>query len=185
MKNLILPLAALAAIGSFAMPWATTSAPQPKLATRASAPLFHCQVPCGVYGDKMRIDMLFEDAATIEKGMGQLRAMDAEESPSKNQFVRWIMAKDDHAQKIQDTVAGYWMAQRIKTPKDTGDEAAMAKYHNQLELLHRITVAAMKCKQTTDTGHVESLRSLAKQFSETYFSADDLGHLKGHHWDGK
>ena len=111
----------------------------------------------------------------------QLMAMDAEESPSKNQIVRWVMAKDDHAQKIQDTVAGYWLAQRIKAPAADADEAARDKYHRQLELLHGITVAAMKCKQTTDVAHVAALRKLADDFSETYFSKEDLEHLRGHH----
>jgi nickel superoxide dismutase len=187
MKNLLLPLAALAALGTFAMPWAKNSpaSAAPVAGPTASAPVFHCQVPCGVYGDKMRIDMLFEDLATIEKGMGQLQAMDADDSASKNQLVRWIMNKDEHAQAIQDRVAAYWLAQRIKLPKKGSDEAAMAKYHQQLELLHRMTVAAMKCKQTTDLAHVAALRTLGKEFSETYFSKEDLEHLKGHHWDGK
>ena len=76
MKNLILPLAALAAIGTFALPSAKPAQP---VAPAAASPVFHCQVPCGIYGDQMRIAMLLEDAATIEKGMGMLQAMDLEE----------------------------------------------------------------------------------------------------------
>jgi nickel superoxide dismutase len=181
MKNLILPLAALAAIGTFALPSAKPTQP---VAPAAASSVFHCQVPCGIYGDQMRIAMLLEDAATIEKGMGMLQAMDQEESPNKNQMVRWVMNKDQHAENIQGTVSSYWLAQRIKTPAG-GEADAMAKYHKQLELLHRITVAAMKCKQTTDVSHVASLRSLAKEFSESYFSAEDMEHLKEHSWDGK
>lgn len=182
MKNLVLPLAALAAIGTFALPSAKPSMPVAPVA--ATNPVFHCQVPCGIYGDQMRIAMLLEDAATIEKGMSMLQAMDLEEAPNKNQMVRWVMNKDEHAEQIQDTVSSYWLAQRIKTPAG-GDADAMAKYHHQLELLHRITVAAMKCKQTTDAANVATLRSLAKEFSETYFSKEDLEHLKEHSWDGK
>ncbi len=141
----------------------------------------HCQVPCGIYGDSMRIDMWMEDAATIQKGMQTLVAMDAEASPSKNQMVRWVMTKDDHAQAIQDQVAAYWLAQRIKTPAEGSDAEATAAYHRQLELMHRLTVAAMKCKQTTDTAHVTSLGTLALEFSGTYFTGEDLEHLKEHH----
>jgi nickel superoxide dismutase len=143
-------------------------------------PAFHCQVPCGVYGDRMRVDMLMEDAATIEKGMAALRAMDAEAAPSKNQMVRWVMNKDSHAQAIQDQVASYWLAQRVKVPAD-GNSAARDKYHRQLEHLHRITVAAMKCKQTTEGEHVEAIKKLALEFAETYFSAEDLAHIRAHH----
>ena len=41
-------------------------------------PVLHCQVPCGIYGDRMRIDMLMEDAATIEKGMAMITQLEAE-----------------------------------------------------------------------------------------------------------
>ena len=143
-------------------------------------PVLHCQVPCGIYGDRMRIDMLMEDAATIEKGMKQIVELEAAGGPA-NQVVRWVMAKDDHAQSIQDTVAAYWLAQRIKAPKDGAGEEAQAKYHRQLALLHGITVAAMKCKQTTDLAHVENLRKLTHEFAGTYFSKEDLEHLKDHH----
>ncbi len=185
MNSLVLPLAAICGATALA-----TSSPSvgeslaPALAAPAS-PIVHCQVPCGIYGDQMRIDMLMEDAATIEKGMTQLVAMDAEEAPSKNQMVRWVMNKDQHAQNIQETVASYWLAQRIKTPKDASDAAAMKKYHGQLEDMHRITVAAMKCKQTTDVANVNELRRLALEFSGTYFGADDLKHIHEHHGGAK
>lgn len=181
MIPLILPFSAIAAV-CFQVAIATS----PILATdaepvRVSSPAYHCQVPCGIYGDKMRIDMFMEDAATIEKAMASLIAMDAEASPSKNQIVRWVMAKDDHAQSIQDVVAAYWLAQRIKTPKAGADADAMAKYHRQLTLLHKITVSAMKCKQTTDKEHVAQLKKFVVDFSETYFTGDDLKHIKQHH----
>jgi nickel superoxide dismutase len=154
------------------------NAPEPV----GAEPTFHCQVPCGIYGDKLRIDLMMEDAATIEKGMAQLREMDGQESPSKNQMVRWVMNKDDHAQAIQDQVAAYWLAQRIKAPKD---DSGREHYHGQLELMHGITVAAMKCKQTTDAAHVARLREHALAFSATYFKAEDLEHIRAHHGEHK
>ena len=155
-----------------------------------TGPPLHCQVPCGIYGDKMRIDMLMEDCATIEKAMTTLQAMDAEESPSKNQMVRWVMTKEQHAQSIQDTVAAYWLAQRIKAPKDfirkSGLDDGINKYYAQLKSMHQITVAAMKCKQTTDKSHVDALRKAANEFSAGYFTAEDLKHLNEHeHSEGK
>lgn len=140
-----------------------------------TSPVVHCQVPCGIYSDKMRIDMLLEDAATIEKAMA---AITADDTP-KNQVVRWVMAKEEHAQNIQDTVAAYWLTQRIKAPKD-GSEAGIAKYLGQLAAMHDLTVAAMKCKQTTDPKHVATLRKTAASFSASYFSEEDLKHLREH-----
>jgi nickel superoxide dismutase len=141
---------------------------------------FHCQVPCGIYGDRMRIDMLMEDAATIEKGMAMIGQLEKEGGTNTNQMVRWVIAKDQHAQAIQETVASYWLAQRVKAPKDDS-EASKAKYFLQLSTMHGITVAAMKCKQTTDPANVAKLRELALKFSGSYFSKEDLEHIHSHH----
>jgi len=145
----------------------------------ASQP-FHCQVPCGIYGDTLRIDMLLEDAATIEKGMNEIAGFQSADAPNINQMVRWTVTKDEHAQKIQDQVSAYWLAQRIKLPAADADSAARAKYAQQLELLHRMMVYAMKCKQTTDVANVASLREAVSAFSGTYFSKVDLEHLREH-----
>ena len=160
------------------LPFLFASAPAPTTAP----PVPHCQVPCGIYGDSMRIAMLLEDTTTIEKGMKTITEMEKSGEFPHNQMVRWVMTKDEHAAKIQEQVASYWLAQRIKVPADGADRA---KYHRQLALLHGITVAAMKCKQTTDTAWTEKLRKHAMDFSETYFSAEDLEHLRGHHEEHK
>jgi nickel superoxide dismutase len=150
---------------------------RPAAPVAAATPVVHCQVPCGIYGDRMRIDMLMEDCATIEKGMAQIREMESSSTMNSNQMVRWVMTKDEHAAKIQEQVASYWLAQRIKAPADA---AGRDKYLKQLELMHGITVAAMKCKQTTDAANVEAIRKLAQDFSATYFSAEDLEHIRQH-----
>lgn len=174
MKNTLLALCAPVLALTLASNATPTAAPTPE-------PALHCQVPCGIYGDKMRIDMLMEDLATVEKAMGKLIAFQAEESPNLNQVVRWTLAKDEHAQKIQDQASAYWLAQRIKFPKDPADKAAVAKYQGQLASLHQITVYAMKCKQTTDVANVNSLRQSAMDLSRSYFSGADLKHIESHH----
>ena len=171
-----LTLIALIAVAAGLIGLTTARPAQP-----TAAPAVHCQVPCGIFTDKMRIDMLMEDCTTIEKAMGQI-AIEPKDAEARQKMVRWIITKEEHAQNIQDKVAGYWLAQRIKQPKDLKDTAAMAKYHKQLVVLHGMTVQAMKCKQSLDSMHVDVLRALAKELSETYFSAEDLEHLKGHHW---
>jgi len=174
-------LLSLTALFAF-LPFTTTP---PSAASNTNATLFHCQVPCGIYGDKMRIDMLMEDCATIEKAMTSIQTRQEDDVPSganTNQLVRWIMNKEEHAQNIQDTVAAYWLAQRVKAPKDA---SGTDKYHAQLASMHRITVAAMKCKQTTDKAHVDALRKAALEFSGTYFSAEDLEHINSHHGSHK
>jgi nickel superoxide dismutase len=121
----------------------------------------HCEIPCGIYNDQMRIDMIAEDAATIEKSMKQITELSAQQPVNYNQLVRWITNKEEHANKIQDVVYQYFMAQRIKPDAE--------KYEEKLVVLHKMLIAAMQCKQTTDLTHVETLRSLLKAFEKLYF----------------
>jgi len=176
----LLPLVLIGAVATAAASLRTEPA-LPNAAPIAGSlePVVHCQVPCGIYGDRLRIDLLMEDATTIRKGMQQITQLEAE-GPA-NQLVRWVMNKDEHAQSIQDQVAAYWLAQRIKTPAADADAAAQAAYLDKLAHLHRITVHAMKCKQTTDTAHVDALEKDVLAFSKAYFTAEDAKHILEHH----
>jgi nickel superoxide dismutase len=105
--------------------------------------------------------MIAEDAATVEKAMKQIMELSKETPINYNQLVRWITNKEEHATRIQDIVSQYYMTQRIKPDQK--------KYAEMLQTLHKMLVAAMKCKQTTDLTHVETLRSLLKTFEMQYF----------------
>ena len=121
----------------------------------------HCEIPCGIYDDQMRIHMIAEDIKTIEKSMNEIIKLQAEAPKNYNQIVRWIMNKEEHANMLQDIVTQYFMTQRIKI-----DDVA---YTKKLVVLHKMIVYAMKCKQTLDLSHIESLRNLLKEFSGLYF----------------
>lgn len=127
----------------------------------------HCEVPCGIYNDSMRIDMMAEDITTIEKCMNEIAALSAGEEKNYNQLVRWVMNKEDHADKLSDIVTQYFMKQRIK-PAEKSDEKAYADYIQQLTLLHKLMVTSMKCKQTTDLQNVITLRETLDAFSRAY-----------------
>ncbi len=128
----------------------------------------HCEIPCGIYGDPMRIDMMKEDIATIEKSMKEITELSKEAKPNYNQLVRWVQNKEHHADKIQHVVTQYFMTQRVQPVLSKTSEGYEA-YINQLTTLHRILVYAMKCKQTTDLAHVEELKKLVEAFSKAYF----------------
>lgn len=134
----------------------------------ASQAFAHCQIPCGIYGDELRVQLLAEHVTTIEKSMNQIVELGKASPVDYNQLVRWVSNKEEHAQKIQDIVTAYFMAQRIKAPAETEGEAHEA-YLRNLELLHRMQVAAMKAKQSTDLEQVDTLRTLLKKFQKSYF----------------
>ncbi len=130
----------------------------------------HCEIPCGIYGDEMRVRMIAEHITTIEKAMKQIELISAAESVNHNQLVRWVDNKEKHADEIQEIVTQYFMTQRIK-PADPEDKKAQAAYLKQLTLLHKLVIQAMKAKQSTDLQVVEKMRKLLESFSESY-----LGH---------
>lgn len=139
----------------------------------------HCEIPCGIYGDKMRIDMLKEHITTIEKSMNQIMELQEADDINYNQLVRWITNKEDHANQFQHIVTQYFMTQRIKLV-DGNDEAAMKKYQKEIALLHEMLVYAMKTKQTTDLNHVEKLKELVDTFYDSYFTEEEKAHNHDH-----
>jgi nickel superoxide dismutase len=131
------------------------------------APVPHCQVPCGIYGDQMRFEGMLEDTKTIAKAIASIGeftdgiAGGGGLNPKAiNQNVRWVTTKEDHATNIQNVMGQYFFAQRIK-----GDHK---DYQGQLATAHRIIVAAMKCKQDADPATADALKSAILEFYEAY-----------------
>jgi nickel superoxide dismutase len=115
----------------------------------------HCQIPCGIYDDQMRIHLMEEHVATIEKSMNEINA-----KPETNQAVRWVMNKEKHADELSEIVTYYFMAQRIKP--------GCNDYALKLSQLHEMLVYSMKAKQTTDLANVEKLKELIHSFEHSY-----------------
>jgi len=105
----------------------------------------HCEIPCGIYGDSIRITKLYERIVTIEKSMTKIEELSKDPSTNANQLVRWVMNKEEHATEIQEIVSQYFMHQRIK-PVDPENKEAYKRYIKQLSMLHQISVYAKKAK---------------------------------------
>ena len=144
-------------------------------APRAQA---HCEIPCGIYNDQMRIVMLLEHTETIAKSMRQIEALGAASPVNHNQLVRWVTNKEKHAEELQDIVTQYFLTQRIK-PDMAG--AGGGSYEDMLATLHGMLVGAMKCKQTTDVEQTEKLSTLIRGFARMYFAEEDRAHMDEHH----
>jgi nickel superoxide dismutase len=128
----------------------------------------HCEVPCGIYNDEMRFEMIAEHVQTIEKAMQQIIQLSKESPQNMNQTIRWVMNKEKHAEEIQHIISQYFMTQRINAP-DSKDTRASEEYLKQLAICHQILVYAMKTKQTTDLNGVEMLKSKTGEFKKIYF----------------
>ena len=63
----------------------------------------HCQIPCGIYDDKLRITIINEDLKTISKAMQKIKDLSKQSDPlTQNQINRWKDKKEHHAQNIQN-----------------------------------------------------------------------------------
>ena len=68
----------------------------------------HCQIPCGIYFAMQKIAKK-EDLSTIEKAMDMINSLSEKSDPQAlNQIGRWITAKEQHAQNIQDLTSKYF-----------------------------------------------------------------------------
>lgn len=111
----------------------------------------HCQVPCGIYDDHMRVRSMLEDAATVEKAVKMMNELEGKtDVQSQNQMVRWVMNKESHSQKIIETISDYFLTQRVKT--------SQKDYEERLKNHHAVILAAMKAKQNTDMKSAKALK---------------------------
>jgi nickel superoxide dismutase len=127
----------------------------------------HCEIPCGIYGDHARIEMLREDVATIAKSVAEITALAGRsDALSVNQATRWTMNKEEHATRIQHTIAQYFMTQRIK-PAPQGSPG-WSEYVTRLSQHHAVMLAALRAKQTVDDAAVNDLRAAVEAIALYY-----------------
>jgi nickel superoxide dismutase len=139
----------------------------------------HCEIPCGIFNDELRIALLYEHFTTIEKAMNKITELSNASDEDYMMITRWTIAKEEHAVKIQHIAEQYFLSQRVK-PTDESDTEKFAKYQKQLTLLHHIIVFAMKTKQTTDLEYIEKLRSTLAEFEEVYFEGKHRHKIEQH-----
>ena len=128
----------------------------------------HCEVPCGIYTDELRVELIKEHFQTIEKAMNQIAELQSAEAVNYNQLVRWINTKEQHANLIQEIAEQYFLHQRVKFA-DQADEEKYKKYIAQLTSLHQLVVYAMKSKQGIDKANVENMKKALAAFEDSYF----------------
>lgn len=129
----------------------------------------HCEVPCGIYADELRFEAMLEDQKTIAKSIDEIAkhlATEADQTTALavNQIARWISTKEEHAERIQHTIAQYFMAQRIKPAE--GDAAAA--YVKKLTAAHAVMQSAMKAKQDAAPATATALRAAILDFYRAY-----------------
>jgi len=140
----------------------------------APAPAPHCEVPCGIYSDQMRFEMMLEDANTIAKSIASVKEISdgfsagPPDAKTINQMTRWINTKETHATNTQHIIAQYFMTQRIKADSEG--------YTKQLAAAHKVMVSAMKCKQDADPATAETLKKAIYDLYRAYEGKEPTFH---------
>jgi nickel superoxide dismutase len=121
----------------------------------------HCQIPCGIYDDHARVQAMLEDAETVIKSARLINELAKKtDAQSQNQLVRWVMNKEQHAQKVIATICDYFLTQRVKPDQED--------YAERLQKHHAVMLAAMNAKQHADVTYGEALRAAIEQLLPYY-----------------
>ena len=96
----------------------------------------------------------------------ELHASSGTDLLALNQLTRWIMTKEEHAQKIITVVANYCLCQRVKREIFANDE----EYVQALKAHHAVMQCAMKTKQQVDTAACDALDHAIADVAKMYTS---------------
>jgi nickel superoxide dismutase len=114
-----------------------------------------------MYDDAARVNGMLEDAATVVKATKLIAALAGKiDAQSQNQMVRWVVNKEQHAQKIIATISNYFLTQRVKPGQED--------YMERLAKHHTVIIAAMKAKQNADVKYAEALQDSVKALRSYY-----------------
>jgi nickel superoxide dismutase len=121
----------------------------------------HCQVPCGIYDDSARLQNMLEDAQTVGKATAKLAELAGkQDAQSINQATRWVLNKEQHAQRIISTISDYYLTQRVKP--------SQADYRQRLVKHHAVIIAAMQAKQHADHQYATTLYETIEALTAYY-----------------
>ena len=134
----------------------------------------HCQIPCGIYDDQLRIKLIREHIDTIERSMNTIISLSEEKDKNYNQIVRWVNNKDEHADEISRIAMYYFLAQRLEPLEKGADH--YDEYIKELSLWHELIYLAMKAKQTTDTGYIKKMRDTVDELEPLALEQEGHSH---------
>lgn len=97
----------------------------------------HCQMPCGIYHDDMVFDQIDQYIETTVKGITVLEQSKFNSVQERNEFVRWVMQKENSSNEIANLICTYFLQQKIK-PDDEDTIKRVVSAHKMLFLLVQI-----------------------------------------------
>lgn len=117
----------------------------------------HCDVPCGIY----ETDTMAHAAATCLRMVEKIEELGKLDSIEKhNNFVRMVITKEQHAQKVKDQLAILWM--------DYFKPEHLKKYPDLHDVVWSTAKQASKVKQTASKEECEKLVVAVQKIAKTF-----------------
>lgn len=107
----------------------------------------HCQMPCGIYHDDMVFDQIDQYVETMYKGITVMNDSKFASVKDKNEFVRWVIEKENASNEAAHLILTYFLQQKIKP----GEEDTVKR----ITSAHKLLFLIVQIKQTTDVEIVE------------------------------
>ncbi len=126
----------------------------PRVVARA-----HCDIPCGIY-DPISATIA---ASTVAKMVEKINAIDktATDFTTRNNFVRFVQVKEEHAEKVKKEVLILW--------GDYFKPEHLAKHPGLHDAVWKTVKLASKNKQSVDAAAAAELQAAVKQISEVFW----------------
>lgn len=123
----------------------------------------HCQMPCGIYHDQMVYDKIDEFYETMFKAISSLNDNTLSSNFDKNQFIRWVITKEQSCDEIALLITKYFLQQKIKPDDNDSDTTDL------LKSMHKLLFMLVQIKQNADLKFV-------KEFGQEWDHFKDLFH---------
>ncbi len=130
-----------------------------EIVLRPTSALAHCDIPCGIY----ETNTMATAADTVAKMMEKIAELKGMELEQRNNFVRMVHVKEEHAQLCKEQILILWT--------DYFKEEHLAKFPDLHVKVWKATKLCSQAKRTVDLSVAQQLRAavsdIAKIFAET------------------
>lgn len=125
----------------------------------------HCQMPCGIYHDDMVFSEIDQYIETTVKGIAVMKSNKFESLEEHNEFVRWVIQKENSSNTVAELITKYFLQQKIKV----GEEDTT----KQLVSAHKLLFLLVQIKQHADI-------KIVKQFYDEWERFKLMFHIEGY-----
>lgn len=102
----------------------------------------HCQMPCGIYHDDMVFDQVDQYIETMAKGISVMNDDKFKNSHDYNEFIRWVILKENSSDDVADILTEFFLQQKIKPGEDDTPK--------RLAAVHKLLFLLVAIKQNSD-----------------------------------